>query len=106
MTELDFPAFDADNHYYEATDAFTRHLDPARCARRACNGPRSTASSACSSAARSTASSPTPRSTPSSKPGCLDEYFRAKEPAQDMRAAFGELEPISPAYRDRDARLA
>ena len=21
--------FDADNHYYEATDAFTRHLDPA-----------------------------------------------------------------------------
>ena len=26
---LDFPVFDADNHYYEALDAFTRHLDPA-----------------------------------------------------------------------------
>ena len=25
---LDFPVFDADNHYYEALDAFTRHLDP------------------------------------------------------------------------------
>ena len=27
--ELDHPVFDADNHYYEALDAFTRHLDPA-----------------------------------------------------------------------------
>ena len=24
----DFLMFDADQHYYEATDAFTRHLDP------------------------------------------------------------------------------
>jgi hypothetical protein len=22
------PVFDGDNHYYEAVDAFTRHLDP------------------------------------------------------------------------------
>ena len=29
MGTVDFDAFDADNHYYEATDAFTRHL-PAR----------------------------------------------------------------------------
>ena len=28
MTELGYLAFDADNHYYEATDAFTRHIDP------------------------------------------------------------------------------
>ena len=28
MGELPFKAFDADNHYYEATDAFTRHIDP------------------------------------------------------------------------------
>ena len=28
MDELGFAAFDADNHYYEALDAFTRHLDP------------------------------------------------------------------------------
>ena len=25
---IDYPVFDADNHYYEALDAFTRHLDP------------------------------------------------------------------------------
>ena len=28
MSDLDYPVFDADNHYYEALDAFTRHLDP------------------------------------------------------------------------------
>ena len=28
MNELGLPVFDADNHYYEALDAFTRHLDP------------------------------------------------------------------------------
>ena len=26
--DLDFAPFDADNHYYEPLDAFTRHLDP------------------------------------------------------------------------------
>ena len=30
MGELWFRPFDADNHYYEAEDAFTRHIDPAR----------------------------------------------------------------------------
>ena len=29
MADLGFEAFDADNHYYEAEDAFTRHIEPA-----------------------------------------------------------------------------
>ena len=28
VNDLNHPVFDADNHYYEALDAFTRHLDP------------------------------------------------------------------------------
>ena len=28
MDPLDYQIFDTDNHYYEATDAFTRHMDP------------------------------------------------------------------------------
>jgi hypothetical protein len=28
MEDLGYLAFDADNHYYEALDAFSRHLDP------------------------------------------------------------------------------
>jgi len=26
--QMDFRPIDADNHYYESLDAFTRHLDP------------------------------------------------------------------------------
>ena len=28
MAELPFLAFDADHHYYEALDAFTRYIEP------------------------------------------------------------------------------
>jgi hypothetical protein len=28
MADLGFRAFDADHHYYEAEDAFLRHVDP------------------------------------------------------------------------------
>ena len=49
MPEYAGPVFDADNHYYEALDAFTRHLDP-RLAAGASSGPRSTAASTTSSA--------------------------------------------------------
>ena len=28
MAPLDYAIFDADNHYYEAEDAFIRHIDP------------------------------------------------------------------------------
>ena len=28
MSDVDYPVSDFDNHYYEAMDAFTRHLDP------------------------------------------------------------------------------
>jgi len=28
MAALNYQAFDADNHYYEAEDAFIRHVDP------------------------------------------------------------------------------
>ncbi|MEJ7585592.1 MAG: hypothetical protein WKF43_16265 [Acidimicrobiales bacterium] len=49
---------------------------------------------------------PNPRFDPVARPGCLDEYFRGRSPADDIRGAFGELEPIRAEYRDRDARLA
>ena len=28
MATIDYPVFDADNHYYETRDAFTRHMEP------------------------------------------------------------------------------
>lgn len=45
--------FDADDHYYEAEDAFTRHMDRFI---------------------------PNPTFDPVAKPGSLDEYFRGRNP--------------------------
>jgi predicted TIM-barrel fold metal-dependent hydrolase len=49
---------------------------------------------------------PNPTFDPVAKPGVLDAYFRGKLAGDDIRAAFGDLEPIRPSYRDREARLA
>ena len=104
MTTLDFAAFDADNHYYEATDAFIRHVDPKmhkRCMQWATVDGRERLLVA----GRINRFIPNPTFDPVARPGCLDDYFRGKVPAADMREAFGELEPIAAAYRDRDARI-
>jgi predicted TIM-barrel fold metal-dependent hydrolase len=50
---------------------------------------------------------PNPTFDPVARPGCLDQFFRGKNPeGADLRRLFGELEPIHAAYRDRDERLA
>ena len=104
MGEIGFEAFDCDNHYYEATDAFTRHLDPAMAAR--CmqwadvdGRPRLLVGGQICRFV------PHPRFEMVSKPGCLDQYFRGNASSDDIREAMGDLEPIRPEYRDRDARL-
>jgi len=103
MATVDFDAFDADNHYYEATDAFTRHLpaEHAKVVQWAEIGgkPRMIVDN------KIFRFIPNPTFDPVARPGCLDEYFRGKVAGDDIRAAFGELEPISPAYRDPAARL-
>jgi predicted TIM-barrel fold metal-dependent hydrolase len=100
---IDFDAFDADNHYYEATDAFTRHL-PARHAKtvqwaEVGGKPRMVVDN------KLFRFIPNPTFDPVARPGCLDDYFRGKVAGDDIRAAFGELEPISPAYRDPAVRI-
>ena len=104
-TELGFELFDADNHYYEATDAFTRHLEPAM-RKRTMQWAEIDGKVRLLVAGKVNRFIPNPRFDPVAKPGVLDDYFRGRTAGDDMRAAFGELEPISPAYRDRDARLA
>ena len=104
MGTVDFDVFDADNHYYEATDAFTRHIEPAM-ARRAMQWADVEGRTRLVVAGRINRFIPNPQFDPVARPGCLDEYFRGRSPADDIRGAFGQLEPISPAYRNRDARL-
>jgi predicted TIM-barrel fold metal-dependent hydrolase len=100
-----FPIFDFDNHYYESVDAFTRHQDRSlghrgvRWAdidgrRRLLIGGR----------VNSYVANPT--FDPVARPGALYDWYRGNPRRQGIVEAFGELEPVRPEYRDRDARLA
>ncbi len=98
-------AFDADNHYYEATDAFTRFIDP-KMAKRAMQWAEINGRQRLLVGGKINRFIPNPTFDPVAKPGSLDEYFRGRNPqSQDMRSLFGDLEPIRPEYRDREARL-
>jgi predicted TIM-barrel fold metal-dependent hydrolase len=101
----DYGVFDADNHYYEAPDAYIRHIDP-KLAKRAMQWAEVDGRQRLLVGSRINRFIPNPLFDPVAKPGSLDEYFRGRNPnAKDMRALFGDLEPIRPEYRDRDARL-
>ena len=104
--DLGYEAFDADNHYYEAEDAFIRHIDPAmakRCMQWAdINGRKRLLVGG-----KVNRFIPNPTFDPIARPGSLDDYFRGKTSSSDIREAFGDLEQLSdrPEYRDRDKRL-
>jgi predicted TIM-barrel fold metal-dependent hydrolase len=104
MARGDWPLFDADQHYYEAEDAFIRHLDP-RMQKRCMQWAEIDGKKRLIVGGRINRFIPNPTFDPVARPGCLDSYFRAKTSAKDMREAFGRLEPISPYYRDHEARL-
>ena len=106
MDNSDLKGFDCDHHYYEAEDAFIRHMDPAMMQRAMqwvnVNGKRRLMVGG-----KINRFIPNPTFDPIARPGCLDDYFRGKVSVSDMRDAFGELEPLSerPEYRDRDAKI-
>ena len=109
MHDLGFRPFDADNHYYEAEDAFIRHIDPAmqkRCMQWAeVNGKKRLLV-----AGKINKFIPNPTFDPIAKPGLAWRTTSAasNEGGLDMKTMFGDLEPIAehPGYRNRDARLA
>lgn len=98
--------FDADNHYYEAMDAFTRHIEPTyakRCMQWANIGGKSRLLVG----GKINRFIPNPTFDKLAEPGSLEEYFRGKNEGGDSTVElFGELKPPRPAYSDRDARLA
>ena len=105
MTQLPYEIFDGDNHYYEAEDAFTRHID--RKMRRRCmdwavvNGRKELLVGGAVNRFI-----PNPTFDPVARPGCLDDYYQGKNKGGlSIKDAFGALEPIHVEYRDRDARV-
>jgi predicted TIM-barrel fold metal-dependent hydrolase len=105
LGQLGHPVFDADNHYYEALDAFTRHLDPAlgtRCVQWCeIDGRKYQVLGGRVSRAVSN-----PTFNPIAQPGALYDYFRGNPDGKDPLAALADHEPIRAAYRDPAARLA
>ncbi len=104
MDELGHPVWDADNHYYEALDAFTRHLAPG-------DGPRCVQWATIEGrqyhvlggkVSRAVAN---PTFDPISKPGCLSEYFRGNPNNVNPLELLADHEPIRPEYRDPAARV-
>jgi predicted TIM-barrel fold metal-dependent hydrolase len=104
VTELDFGAFDADNHYYEAIDAFTRHLDPKL-------GPRILQWAEIDGrkyhviGGRVSRAVVNPTFNPVSPAGAMSEYFRGNPSGRTPVEYLRQREAIRPEYRDRVERL-
>jgi predicted TIM-barrel fold metal-dependent hydrolase len=107
MSELGFRPFDADNHYYEAEDAFTRHIDP-KMAKRCLQWAEVDGKKRLLVGGKVNKFIPNPTFDPIAKPGSLEDYFRGRNTdGIDMKTMFGDLEPLSshPGYRSREARV-
>lgn len=107
MSELGFQPFDADHHYYEATDAFTRHIDP-KMAKRCMQWAEVNGKQRLLVGGKINKFIPNPTFDPIAAPGSLEDYFRGRNTGGlDLKTMFGDLDPISehPPYRDRDARV-
>lgn len=104
-SSLDQRPFDADNHYYEALDAFTRHLDAAwagRCVQWAeIDGRQHHIVGGKISRAVVN-----PTFDPVAKPGVLKDYFRGNPNNDNPIELLKARDRIDPAYRNRDVRLA
>jgi predicted TIM-barrel fold metal-dependent hydrolase len=106
MTELDFRIFDTDNHYYEATDAFTRHMDP-KMAPRAMQWAEMDGQQRLLVGGKVNHYFASPTCDPIWKPGSLREILRGNNPkGLDFLEVANDWEPAHPDYKNRDARLA
>ena len=108
MARPDFRAFDADNHYYEAEDAFTRHIDPSM-AKRCMQWAEVGGKKRLLVGGRVNKFIPNPTFDPIARPGSLEDYFRGRNTeGLDLATMFGDLDPISehPEFRNPTARLA
>jgi len=103
VTEVIRP-IDADNHYYETLDAFTRHLDPAF-KRRGVQVMKNGTHTELVIGGKVNGFIPNPTFDPVIVPGCMDLQFRGKIPEGVDPRSLTRVEPISACYQDRDARL-
>jgi len=101
---IDYGLYDADEHYYEAEDALTRHLD--RSHRHLVRWAEIEGRRTLVINGQLVTVVPNPTYDPVGVPGSLERYFRAENaegaPIRDIIA----MHPIQPEYRDRRLRVA
>jgi predicted TIM-barrel fold metal-dependent hydrolase len=106
VTDDEIRGFDADNHYYEATDAFTRHIEPSY-AKRCMQWASIDGKLRLLVGGKVNRFLANPTFDRLAAPGSLENFFRGRnEGGKSVVELFGELKPPDAAYRDRDARLA
>ena len=104
MSELGYQPFDCDNHYYEALDAFTRHVPKEwqpRCVQWAeIDGRKHHVVGG-----KVTHAVVNPTWNPIAKPGAMYEYFRGNPNGRNPLEMLRDREPLPDHYMDPDARL-
>jgi predicted TIM-barrel fold metal-dependent hydrolase len=103
VPSVDYGLYDADEHYYEAEDALTRHLAPAfrNLVKWVDVGSRRTMLIG----DRLVTVVPNPTYDPVGVPGSLEVYFRSANTEGRPIRDIVQMQPIQPEYRDRSARL-
>jgi len=102
--DVDYALFDADQHYYEASDCLTRHLE-----KRYRNTVRWADVGGQAHILindRRLLTVPNPTFDPMGVPGSFETYFRAENHAGRSMAEMAAMEPSPPEYQNRDARIA
>ena len=101
---MDWKPVDADNHYYEPLDAFTRHLDR-KFAWRGVRPVQDGKHVQILIGGRVNRFVPNPSFDPIIVPGCLDAFFRGQVPKGVDPRTLMKVEPLREEYRDRDKRV-
>ena len=95
---------DADNHYYESLDAFTRHLDP-KFKERGVQPVKDGKRVKLLMGGKVNRFIPNPTFDPIIVPGCLDPLFRGQIPEGVDPRSLMQVEPLRAEYQDRARRV-
>lgn len=97
--------FDFDNHYYEAVDAFSRHL-PKEFKNRGVEVIRRGSHTDWLAGGVLWEFIANPTFDPVIVPGCLDPLFRGQIPEGVDPCSLAKLQQVNPAFQNREARVA
>ena len=103
--DLAYRAVDADNHYYEAVDACTRHLDK-EFRHAGVQAVQQGTHTILLAGGKRFRFIPNPTFDPIIVAGCMDLMFRGQIPDGVDPRSLLKVEPLRPEYQNRDARMA